>query len=189
MNISVLRYAWLISRALKVMDKLKQGITGLSFWFPEWEWFAIMHEQECQKIFIMKLWVRGKYRTAVLLSVTRRSVSYRLHSYFSSEVVYHPMMDTYSASGQCKKLLSESTLLYLSPSLECKPSPIPDISTHFCQLPHWTGALRSGNLVIGPAGDARVSSASTFLFLCICATELARPAQVPSGAPHLHPPQ
>lgn len=145
-----------------------------------------MHEQECEK---MKLWVKGKYCTAVVFYVTRRSVSYRLLSCFSSEVVCHPMMDACSSSGQCKKLLSESTPLYLSPSLECKPSPIPDMSTHFCQLPHWTGAVRSGSLVIGPAGNARVSSASTFLYLCICATELARPAQVPSGEPHLHPPQ
>lgn len=110
---------------------------------------------------------------------------------FCSEIFFHRSCllcnDGYTLyfwqSKAKKNIIWTPSLSYSSPNLECKPSPIPDISTHFCQLPHWTGALRSDSLVTGPAGDARVSSASTFLYPCTCVTGLPSAAQVPRGAP------
>lgn len=141
----------------------------------------------------MKLYVNGKYTPAVVLYITRiinNSISYLTPTLF--ELVLHT--SCLPSKVGCMLLLdivkSRTNIirkppLYFSPSLECKQSPIPDISTHFCQPPHWAGALSSGSLVTGPAGDARVSSACTFLYLYTCNTGLPRPAQVPSGAPDL----
>ena len=107
-----------------------------------------------------------------------------------NRVIFPQKLEAYSTSGQCK---TKTNIIQKSPppsfislpAWNVNAAPVPDISTHFCQPPRWTGALRSGSLVTGPAGDGRASSASTFLYPCTCGTGLPRPAQVPGGGHHV----
>lgn len=150
-------------------------------------YFTIMNEQKWKKTIIMKLCQWEVPNCSVSLCVMRRiHKSFFLILCSETELYLHSCLLSKDGCILCFWTIIRKHPLVFSPRLGYKPSPIPDISTHFCQLPHWTGALRPGSLVTGPAGDVRVSSASTFLYLCTCGTGLEG-AQVPSGAPDLNP--